>query len=181
MIELLPRTEYAPGQEPVTTYDYIPTDDDLYFMERAVKRGYNSRDSITTPVGAVLVDLDTEESWEGENTEFSEDDIFGHPEVQAVMSAQKEGKVGRDLSRFVLYCVSEPCYGCTYFTVDKPNLGRLYIGALRKDVKFFRHKPPDLDFILRNSRRSFTVVSGLLKVDAQELLQPQNNVHSLVP
>ena len=178
MSDLLERTVYMPGHAPITTRDYEPTEVDMAMMERALYMGDIALLNDTTPVGAVLLHNLSGTFWEATNREFVDDDLEGHPEKLAYKEAQPH--VGRDLSSCSMYCVAEPCYGCTY-TIDKGNCGTLYVAARRSDVDFFRIKMPDMDLCLKQSRRNFVVVHGLLAEAAKELLHPGNNVHHRVP
>lgn len=174
MLDLLERTVYMPGHEPITTQDYVPTAEDYKHMGRAVELGKAALAKGTTPVGTVLVEERTGETWEACNTEFSEDDLMGHPEMLAYRQAQPS--IGRDLSTSAMYTVAEPCIACSYI-IDKGNLGTLYVGAFRAEVDFFRPREITMDPIFKDSRRSFTVVRGLMNKEALELLRPENNIH----
>lgn len=184
MSEFLERTVYMPGHEPMTTADYEPTPQDYKYMGRAIELGRRAIDEKTTPVGAVLVHTPTDEVWEASNREFCDDDLLAHPEI--LVYEQAKLGLGRDLSECALYTVAETCLGCTYFVVDKGNLGALYLGALRSELEFFRTKKdnptkPDMDSILSTSRRSFVVVRGLMRAEASKLLIPENRVHHNAP
>jgi tRNA(Arg) A34 adenosine deaminase TadA len=167
----------------MVTADYLPTEEDYRYMGRALELGGVALENSTTPVGAVLVHTPSGQVWEGSNREFCDDDLLAHPEM--IVYTQAQEVLGRDLSECALYTPTETCLGCSYFVVDKGNLGALYIGALRNQLQFFRSKrdnpdKPDMHDILRTSRRSFTVVTGLMRAEAEALLRPENNVHHQV-
>ena len=175
MPEMLERITYMPGHEPIVTRDYEPTLADYQRMSRALELGHIARESGNTPVGTVLVHEVTGTAWEASNTEFSEQDLKGHPEEKAY--DQAKAVVGRDLSQCNMYTVAEPCVGCSYW-IDKGRIGTLFIGALREELTFFRDREVNMNRIFGESRRSLTVVRGLMAIEAKELLRPENNIHS---
>ncbi len=183
MPELLERTVYTPGHEPMTTRDYRPTDEDIERMSRANELGARAARLGTTPVGAVLIHPASGGYWEAMNREFTDGDVTAHPEFGVYSQFRNDlPELGLDMSGCALYSNVEACVGCSYFFVKKPKLGALYLGVLYEEVEFFRTRKDTpgkthMNDILRFSRHPHMVVTGLLRDEAKKLFVPENNVH----
>ncbi|HEX5447918.1 MAG TPA: hypothetical protein VFW90_01820 [Candidatus Saccharimonadales bacterium] len=178
MSELLARTQFFPGREPITTHDYEPSDADRENMYEAIEQARRALAAGDNPIGAVLWEPSSGMKWKGQTEEIRRGDAEAHAEklVYRDLIAERP-EYGHDLSTFCMYSPAEPCVGCSHL-VDQVNLGILFIAATRDDASgFFRKKKIRMENILAGSERSFTVISGLLAVEALELLTATNRIH----
>lgn len=169
--DTLPATIYTPNG--VQHYDYIVSPADYDRMDQALEEAQRALDAGDSPIGSMLVTPNN--VYPTRTTEFSDNDLFGHAEMNGVKAARTE--VGRDLSKCILYTTAEPCVGCSYI-LDKGQLGMLVIAASRDDApEFFRKRDITLDTIWSKSRRTLTVVKGLRVVEAASLLTASTKRH----
>jgi tRNA(Arg) A34 adenosine deaminase TadA len=89
-----------------------------------------------------------------------------------------ERKYGSGIMRHcMLLTTAEPCVGCSYY-LDKANVGMVIVAASREDAPdFFRKRDITIDNIWGESRRKLTLVRGLRKVEAAELLTADTKRH----
>ena len=56
--------------------------DDKYYMEKAIELAYHAKENGDNPFGSILVDEDGNILMEDENTQVTQNDITGHPELK---------------------------------------------------------------------------------------------------
>lgn len=61
--------------------------DDRYYMEKAINLAYRAKEKGDNPFGSILVDEDGNILMEDENTQITENDITGHPELKIARRA----------------------------------------------------------------------------------------------
>lgn len=167
----LPAVVYHPNGTR-TNIKYAPTFQDNEMMGIAIDQAREAFEAGDNPIGCVYVT--PEGKYPAQTREFRDNNLEAHAEKLGYSMIQ--GAVGRDLSGSILYTTAEPCYGCAYM-LDKGNIGMLFIAADKKDAPGFFRNPDTLDKIWSGSRRQLTVVRGLRKVEAIELLTAESKRH----
>lgn len=168
----LPATVYLPngGRH---EWQYSPTRQDYDNMGLALKEARQAYENGDSPIGAVLV-TPQGDKLTARTTEFENDDLIGHAEISCIKLAQE--KVGRDLGKCMLYTTAEPCIGCAYF-LDKGSIGMLLVAASREDAPEFFRRRDTVHTVWKESRRNLTIVRGLRKIEAAELLTTDTKRH----
>ncbi len=154
-------------------FSFTPSMDDYDNMGIALEEAKKAKEKGDSPIGAVLITPDGEK-FPAHTTEFQDDDLIGHAEMHCVENARN--KIGRNLGACMLLTTAEPCLGCAYF-LDKGSLGMLIVGATREDAPEFFRRRDTLHTVWKDSRRNLTVVKGLRKIEAAELLTAQSKRH----
>lgn len=86
--------------------------DDKYYVRKAINLAYQAKSKGDNPFGSILVDDQGNILMEDENTQVTENDITGHPELKiAKRAAAKYDK--EFLSKCTMYNSAEPCTMCT--------------------------------------------------------------------
>ncbi|KPJ67333.1 MAG: hypothetical protein AMJ43_05375 [Coxiella sp. DG_40] len=102
------------------------TNQDTYWMQRAIKLAHHAKSQNEVPVGAILV-LNNEIIGEGWNQPISSTDSTAHAEIIALRNAAKKLNNYR-LSDTTLYVTLEPCIMCVGAMIHA-RIKRLVFGA----------------------------------------------------
>lgn len=153
--------------------DYVASQKDCEMMDLALEEAQKAADVGDSPIGSVLVHP-YHGIFPAHTTEFVDKDLLGHAEQNSYKAARE--KVGRDLGECILYTTAEPCFQCAYM-LDKGGLGALHVAAMRTDAPDFFRRRGVIEAVWSNSRRNLTVISGLRKAKAVELLTADNKKH----
>lgn len=138
--------------------------DDKYYMKKAIKLAYHAKESGDNPFGSILVDKDGNILMEDENTQITENDITGHPELK--ISRRAAAKYDKEfLKSCTMYNSAEPCTMCTG-AIYWSGIGRIVFGIGKDHLNKLK---PDGDGsirysihdLLRNSDRSFEIVGPM--------------------
>lgn len=104
--------------------------DDRYYMEKAINLAYRAKEKGDNPFGSILVDEDGNILMEDENTQITENDITGHPELKIARRAAQE--YDKDfLKKCTMYNSAEPCTMCTG-AIYWSGIGRVVYGISKK-------------------------------------------------
>lgn len=104
--------------------------DDRYYMEKAIELAYAAKEKGDNPFGSILVDDKGNILMEDENTQVTENDITGHPELKiAKRAAAKYDK--EFLRKCTMYNSAEPCTMCTG-AIYWSGIGRIVFGISKK-------------------------------------------------
>jgi tRNA(Arg) A34 adenosine deaminase TadA len=169
--EALTGTIYDGGA--VEQFAYMPTELDFARMGRVIAEAEQAARAGDSPIAAMLVRPDGTELLE-QTYEFRNNSLLDHAEIRLLGGVTPE--FGRNLGGCMMYCVAEPCGGCAYF-LDKSQIGTLFVAAHRSDGDFFRPRSITMNGIFGESPRTLRVISGLRRVEALELLRPENRLH----
>lgn len=142
------------------------TDQDIYFMKKALKEAEEAFSEGEVPVGAILV-VDGEVVASARNCRESSFDPTGHAEIMVIREGSRRLNRWR-LSDATLYVTKEPCPMCAGAMVNA-RLGRLVYGC--GDVK--GGAVANLYHLLSDSRlnHQVEVVSGVLEDESAKLLK----------
>ena len=125
-----------------------PTDNDIYFMQRALQLAAQGAALGEVPVGAVLV-LNGQIIGEGFNQPISSHDPTAHAEVVAIRQAAQHLQNYR-LEQTTLYVTLEPCTMCVgalvharigrvVFAASEPKAGSLVSVRKLLDSGYYNH------------------------------------------
>lgn len=175
---------------PVTTYHYrpdrqVPTIErteisqiHVEAMEYAFALAKESLEEGNPPVGAVLIDNESGDSWAAKTTDYSNPDILGHAELRSYSNAKKV--IGRDMSGCTLVTTAQPCSTCTP-PYAEGEIKRVVYAAPRplvfaaiNTMRPRLHNMPDLLF---DGKTDTLVTEGLMASRSLELfLQHARNI-----
>ena len=138
--------------------------DDKYYIEKAIELAYQAKESGDNPFGSILVDENGKIIMEDQNTQITENDITGHPELKIARRAAKEYDK-EFLRKCTMYNSAEPCTMCTG-AIYWSGIGRIVFGIsksrlneLKTDgegsIKYSIHE------LLTNSNKTFEVVGPM--------------------
>lgn len=169
--ELLERTVYMPGHDPITSVDYRPSDRDIAMMELCLSEARKSLALHHPPVGAVLLDPHTDEYWAAHSVDKITGNELDHAELRAYQAAQPSVRKG--LARCVLYSTLETCIMCSS-VYAQGKIGQIVVAASRKDAGLNGIQRPrslSSSTIFSDSHINLTVVAGLLRSSSVELFE----------
>lgn len=138
--------------------------DDKYYIEKAIKLAYQAKEKGDNPFGSILVDENGTILMEDENTQVTDNDITGHPELKiAKRAAAKYDK--EFLKKCTMYNSAEPCTMCTG-AIYWSGIGRIVFGIAKKrlhelmpegdgSIQYSIHE------LLGNSGKDFQVVGPM--------------------
>lgn len=165
-------------------FDYVPTEFDYEMMGIALDSAVSAMNEGDNPVGAVLITPFGH--FESETYEHRHHDSEAHAEKLAYKAAREAAKekqlptdepFGLHLGECVLYSTAELCVGCSHL-YDQVGAGMVFIATSRDDSPdFFRKKEIDQRKIWEQSPRTLTVIEGLRRVEAKELLTRETKRH----
>ena len=100
--------------------------EDQFYISRAIELAYAAKQKGDNPFGSILVDQDGNILMEDENTQVTQNDITGHPELKiAKRAAAKYEK--EFLKTCTMYNSAEPCTMCTG-AIYWSGIGRIVFG-----------------------------------------------------
>lgn len=138
--------------------------DDKYYMGKAIELAYRAKEKGDNPFGSILVDEDGNILMEDENTQITENDITGHPELKiARRAAAKYDK--EFLKKCTMYNSAEPCTMCTG-AIYWSGIGRIVFGISKKRLHELNTDSDgsinySIHELLDNSGKSFEVVGPM--------------------
>ena len=138
--------------------------DDKYYMGKAIELAYGAKEKGDNPFGSILVDEDGNILMEDENTQITENDITGHPELKiARRAAAKYDK--EFLKKCTMYNSAEPCTMCTG-AIYWSGIGRIVFGISKKRLHELNTDSDgsinySIHELLDNSGKSFEVVGPM--------------------
>ena len=138
--------------------------EDQFYISRAIELAYAAKQKGDNPFGSILVDQDGNILMEDENTQVTQNDITGHPELKiAKRAAAKYEK--EFLKTCTMYNSAEPCTMCTG-AIYWSGIGRIVFGISK--VRLNELKDDGIGSInysihelLGNSGKSFEVVGPM--------------------
>jgi tRNA(adenine34) deaminase len=152
---------------------YDPSSTDVRMMRLALGEARKAKSEGNYPVGAAMVtpgEGKRETILKAHSTETATKNLLNHAEVNLYQLAQP--LLGRHLNPAMLYVTLEPCQMCSHL-LAQGEIGTIIMAATREDAReTFRPKDLTLDDFLRDSGRQMLVVSGLLREEALEIIQP---------
>jgi len=165
-------------------FEYKPSEFDYEMMGIAIKLAISAMNNGDNPVGAVL--NTPFGSFESETYEHRNHDSEAHAEKLVYQAARLDAKeklpradepFGLHLGECVLYSTAELCVGCSHL-YDQVGAGMVFIATSRDDSPdFFRKKAINQRSIWEQSPRTLTVIEGLRRVEARELLTLNSKRH----
>lgn len=111
---------------PTPPADPVPTDDDNYWMRRALALAESAAAAGEVPVGAIVVH-NARVIGEGRNAPIANRDASAHAEIMAIRQAC-EALNNYRLPDAVLYCTLEPCAMCAG-AIGHARIARVVYGA----------------------------------------------------
>lgn len=108
----------------------IASKDDQYYVQKAIDLAYEAKRKGDNPFGSILVDDKGDIIMEDENTQITENDITGHPELKIAKRAA--AKYDQEfLKKCTMYNSAEPCTMCTG-AIYWSGIGRIVYGISKK-------------------------------------------------
>lgn len=104
--------------------------EDRYYIEKALDLAYEAKEKGDNPFGSILVNQDGEIIMEDENTQVTQNDITGHPELKIAQRAAAKYDA-EFLSTCTMYNSAEPCTMCTG-AIYWSGIGRIVFGISKK-------------------------------------------------
>ena len=153
----------------MTTFEPSPEQDrETGFMRRALGLAQAAAAAGETPVGALIVDPQTDEVIaEAGNAPISDCDPTGHAEIRALrLAAQKLGNYR--LTGLELYVTLEPCAMCAG-AISHARIGRVVYGASDPKGGAVDHGPRFFEQPTCHWRPE--VLGGVLAEEASEMLK----------
>ncbi len=138
--------------------------EDKIYMERAIELAYEAKGKGDNPFGSILVDQDGNILMEDENTQVTQNDITGHPELKiAKRAAAKYDK--EFLKTCTMYNSAEPCTMCTG-AIYWSGIGRIVFGISKARLNELKDdRVGSINYsiheLLGNSGKSFEVVGPM--------------------
>lgn len=141
---------------------------DTRFMQRALELAQQAADMGEAPIGAVIVDPDTDQIIaEAHNQPIRDNDPTAHAEILALRAAAKALGNYR-LSGLQMYVTLEPCAMCAG-AISHARIGRLVYGAPDEKGGAIMHGPKFFDQPTCHWRTEFR--SGVLAQESAEMLR----------
>ena len=138
--------------------------DDRFYMEKAIELAYSAKEKGDNPFGSILVDGDGNILMEDENTQITENDITGHPELKIAKKAAE--KYDEDfLRKCTMYNSAEPCTMCTG-AIYWSGIGRIVFGISKKRLNELKTDGEgsinySIHELLDNSGKDFEVIGPM--------------------
>ncbi len=135
-----------------------------FYMDRALKLAYHAKENGDNPFGSILVDGDGNILMEDENTQITENDITGHPELKiARRAAAKYDK--EFLKTCTMYNSAEPCTMCTG-AIYWSGIGKIVYGISKKRLNELKNDGVgninySIHELLSHSGKKFEVVGPM--------------------
>jgi tRNA(Arg) A34 adenosine deaminase TadA len=165
-------------------FQYLPTEHDFAMMGIALGLAISAKNNGDSPVGAVL--NTPFGNFASETYEHRNHDSEAHAEKIVYQKARQSSEeilqptdepFGLHLGECVLYSTAELCVGCSHL-YDQVGAGMVFIATSRDDSpNFFRKKDINQRTIWEQSPRTLTVIEGLRRVEAKELLTQETKRH----
>lgn len=108
----------------------MPWKNDEYYVKKAIELAYDAKKEGNNPFGSILVDSDGNIIMEDQNTEVTENDITGHPELKIARRAASEYDK-EFLEKCTMYNSAESCTMCTG-SIYWSGIGRIVFGISKK-------------------------------------------------
>lgn len=141
---------------------------DTRFMQRALELAQQAADMGEAPIGAVIVDPDTDQIIaEAHNQPIRDNDPTAHAEILALRAAAKALGNYR-LTGLQIYVTLEPCAMCAG-AISHARIGRLVYGAPDEKGGAIMHGPKFFDQPTCHWRTEFR--SGVLAQESAEMLR----------
>ncbi len=137
---------------------------DQFYISRAIELAYAAKEKEDNPFGSILVDQDGNILMEDENTQVTQNDITGHPELKiARRAAAKYDK--EFLKTCTMYNSAEPCTMCTG-AIYWSGIGRIVYGISKARLNELKDDGVGsinytIHELLGNSGKSFEVVGPM--------------------
>lgn len=137
---------------------------DQFYISRAIELAYAAKEKGDNPFGSILVDQDGNILMEDENTQVTQNDIIGHPELKiARRAAAKYDK--EFLKTCTMYNSAEPCTMCTG-AIYWSGIGRIVYGISKARLNELKDDGVGsinytIHELLGNSGKSFEVVGPM--------------------
>lgn len=141
--------------------------DDKYYMEKAIQLAYHAKENGDNPFGSILVDQKGNILMEDENTQVTQNDITGHPELKiAKRAAAKYDK--EFLKKCTMYNSAEPCTMCTG-AIYWSGIGRIVFGIGKERLNELKTDGEgsinySIHELLGNSGKEFEIVGPMDKM-----------------
>ena len=148
--------------------------DDKYYIDKAIELAYKAKENGDNPFGSILVDEDGKIIMEDENTQVTENDITGHPELKiAKRAAAKYDK--EFLKKCTMYNSAEPCTMCTG-AIYWSGIGRIVFGISKERLNELKDDGEgSINFsiheLLNNSGKEFKI-TGPMEDMKEEVEKP---------
>jgi tRNA(Arg) A34 adenosine deaminase TadA len=162
---------------------YQPSDDDFRRMGLALTAANLALADGDNPVGALLTTpygeyiAETREHRDYDSEAHAEKIVYRLARQGAPKPKPGDEPFGLRLDQCILYSTAELCVGCSHL-YDQVGIGMVFIASDRNDSPgFFRKKTITQETIWRQSPRTLTVVKGLRKIEAIQLLTSDNKLH----
>lgn len=101
-----------------------------YYIKKALELAYQAKSKGDNPFGSILVDAEGNILMEDENTQITNNDITGHPELKIAQRAAAKYNVDF-LRTCTMYNSAEPCTMCTG-AIYWSGIGRIVFGISKK-------------------------------------------------
>lgn len=151
--------------------------DDRYYIEKAIELAYKAKENGDNPFGAILVDENGKIIMEDENTQVTENDITGHPELKIAKRAAAEYDLDF-LKKCTMYNSAEPCTMCTG-AIYWSGIGRIVFGISKERLNELKEDGEgsinySIHELLNNSGKKFELV-GPIDEMKEEVEKPHMN------
>lgn len=151
--------------------------DDKYYIEKAIELANEAKESGDNPFGSILVDEDGNIIMKDQNTEVTENDISGHPELKIAVRAAKEYDE-EFLKKCTMYNSAEPCTMCTG-AIYWSNIGRIVFGISKERLNEIKDDDAgsiyySIHELLNNSGKDFEII-GPMDDMKEEVEKPHKN------
>ena len=140
---------------------------DRYYIDKALKLAYEAKEKGDNPFGSILVDEKGTILMEDENTQVTENDITGHPELKIAQRAA--AKYDEDfLSKCTMYNSAEPCTMCTG-AIYWSGIGRIVYGISKERLNEIKNDGVgsirySIHELLENSGKNIKVVGPMTEM-----------------
>lgn len=144
--------------------------DDVYYVKKAIALAEQAKAKGDHPFGSILVDAQGEILMEDENTQVTDNDITGHPELKIAKRAAAAYDADF-LKSCTMYNSAEPCTMCTG-AIYWSGIGRIVFGIAKKRLNEIRTGGDgsihySIHEMLANSDKSFDVVGPMTDLKAE--------------
>ena len=140
-------------------------EEDIYFMNLALKEAYKAYENNEVPVGVVIV-KNHEVVATARNEREAKHDITKHAELVAIKKISRKIKDWR-LDDYTMYVTLYPCPMCAS-AIMQSRIKKLVIGAPTKDLKF--KDIGNLIFNGDNLNSKIEVIEGVLEKECKDIL-----------
>jgi len=110
---------------------------DVHFMDLALKQAITAVSKGQTPFGSVLLDQDGKLIGEGHNTVRADLDPAAHAEIVAIRNAWQRLGEWKMLAGGTLYSSCEPCIMCS-FVITQVGITRVVFAARGTDIPTYK-------------------------------------------